>query len=52
MFVKTEVNSEGKLDIKKVENIHNEILFHFNAVANVCRLCRDRFKNHKELSTK
>lgn len=52
MFVKTEVHSADEVYINKVKNIHNEILSHYNAVDNICRLCGDRFKNHDELSTK
>lgn len=52
MFVKTEVHSANEVYINKVKNIHNEILSHYNAVDNICRLCGDRFKNHEELSTK
>lgn len=52
MFVKTEVNSAGKLYINKHKNINNLIIFHLNVVTQMCGLCSDRFKNHKQLSTK
>lgn len=33
--------------MQSVGNTGNEILFHYDAVPDMCRLCSDRFENHK-----